>query len=208
MTSQLKIEANRRNAARSTGPRTIAGKARSGSNAIRHGLAIKTVLGSRLSEEMAELLEALKQQFPQAPVCLLEDFIAAETDILRVRAARIHILNSEASTKTESTAEQNSTPAQKSSKSITAKKSKTKRYIIRTLIKDPHAELSQNQYERLKRLLLWSLSPEQPRQNIRKRRPPTIEQRLAALDRYEDRALSCRGRVIRALQELEIKVKH
>jgi hypothetical protein len=39
MTSAKKIEANRRNALRSTGPRTAAGKARSRQNATRHGLA-------------------------------------------------------------------------------------------------------------------------------------------------------------------------
>src|SRR4051794_13489448 len=38
MASARQIAANRRNAARSTGPRTSAGKARSRRNALRHGL--------------------------------------------------------------------------------------------------------------------------------------------------------------------------
>jgi hypothetical protein len=39
MASNRQIEANRRNAARSTGAKTAVGKARSSQNALRHGLA-------------------------------------------------------------------------------------------------------------------------------------------------------------------------
>ena len=45
MTSLRQIEANRRNAARSTGPITDAGKQRSRQNAVRHGLCAETVIG-------------------------------------------------------------------------------------------------------------------------------------------------------------------
>jgi hypothetical protein len=45
VTSFRQIEANRRNAARSTGPITEAGKQSSRQNAIRHGLCAETVIG-------------------------------------------------------------------------------------------------------------------------------------------------------------------
>ena len=42
MTSLKQIEANRRNAENSTGPRSEAGKQRSSRNAVRHGLTAET----------------------------------------------------------------------------------------------------------------------------------------------------------------------
>src|SRR5262249_23217063 len=45
MTSYRQVEANRRNALKSTGPKTEAGKQVSRCNAVRHGLTAETVLG-------------------------------------------------------------------------------------------------------------------------------------------------------------------
>jgi hypothetical protein len=46
MTSYRQIEVNRRNALKSTGPRTEAGKQVSRCNAVRHGLTAETVIGA------------------------------------------------------------------------------------------------------------------------------------------------------------------
>ena len=46
MTSYRQVEANRRNALRSTGPKTEGGKQVSRCNAVRHGLTAETVLSA------------------------------------------------------------------------------------------------------------------------------------------------------------------
>src|SRR4029078_1765873 len=46
MTTFRKLDANRRNARHSTGPRTEEGKLRSRRNAVRHGLTAETVIGA------------------------------------------------------------------------------------------------------------------------------------------------------------------
>jgi hypothetical protein len=45
MISYRQVEANRRNALKSTGPKTEAGKQASRCNAVRHGLTAETVIG-------------------------------------------------------------------------------------------------------------------------------------------------------------------
>jgi hypothetical protein len=58
MISIQRLEANRRNALRSTGPRTEDGKQRSRANAVRHGLTAETVVGSLEDAEDYEAFEA------------------------------------------------------------------------------------------------------------------------------------------------------
>ncbi len=58
MTSYRQIEANRRNALRSTGPKTEAGKQASRRNAVRHGLTAETVIGALEDAEDYKAFEA------------------------------------------------------------------------------------------------------------------------------------------------------
>ena len=58
MTSYRHIEANRRNALTSTGPKTEAGKQVSRCNAVRHGLTAETVIGALEDAEDYKAFEA------------------------------------------------------------------------------------------------------------------------------------------------------
>ena len=58
MTSFRQIEANRRNASKSTGPITEDGKQRSRCNAVRHGLTAETVIGTLEDAEDYKAFEA------------------------------------------------------------------------------------------------------------------------------------------------------
>jgi hypothetical protein len=57
MTSYRQIEANRRNALKSTGPRTEAGKQASRRNAVHHGLTAETVIGALEDSEDYRVFE-------------------------------------------------------------------------------------------------------------------------------------------------------
>jgi hypothetical protein len=58
MTTFRQIEANRRNAVKSTGPKTVAGKEQSRRNAVRHGLTAETVIGLLEDAEDYQQFEA------------------------------------------------------------------------------------------------------------------------------------------------------
>ena len=62
MTSYRQIEANRRNALKSTGPRTELGKQASRCNAVRHGLTAETVIGALEDAEDYKAFEATSRQ--------------------------------------------------------------------------------------------------------------------------------------------------
>ena len=84
MKSKTIAEANRRNAARSTGPRTAKGRSRSAQNARRHGFASAVVDGTKLSEEAEKLARAVAGPDP-SPQRLYYARIIAETQFTLAR---------------------------------------------------------------------------------------------------------------------------
>jgi hypothetical protein len=94
MTTSLKIEANRKNASRSSGPRTAAGKARTSRNALRHGLSVSILDDDPEVSVAAERLACrLLDAGGNASLLRHARLVAqAELEILRVRAARIALI--------------------------------------------------------------------------------------------------------------------
>ena len=72
MTSAAQLEANRRNAQHSTGPRTSAGKSRSSQNAVKHGFTGRLLVGLQhgpFADNPAELQEFIQAVLAElAPV--------------------------------------------------------------------------------------------------------------------------------------------
>lgn len=66
MATEKQIAANRRNAAKSTGPRTELGKARARMNALRHGLAValgnQAVMSDVVLEELSDRLARIETE--------------------------------------------------------------------------------------------------------------------------------------------------
>jgi hypothetical protein len=89
MTSIRKIESNKRNASRSTGPRTPGGKLRSRHNARRHGLATRLEDDCEASERI-ECLTAILAEGADDFERMKQSRMLAEChfDLRRIRAAR------------------------------------------------------------------------------------------------------------------------
>jgi hypothetical protein len=89
LTSFRLAAANRRNARRSTGPRTASGKRSVAVNALRHGLSISVFADQVLAKEIAELAERLVSGATDPRMReLAMEVAAAQVDVERVRHAR------------------------------------------------------------------------------------------------------------------------
>ncbi len=91
MSSLRQIEANRRNALKSTGPTSVAGKAVSSMNALKTGIHAKSLVLP--SEKLADLEQLIEEYYdhhqPASPEArlLLDDLINCEWTLRRLHAA-------------------------------------------------------------------------------------------------------------------------
>jgi hypothetical protein len=100
MVSARKIAANRRNAAKSTGPRSEAAKRRTRHNAGRHGLAAEIVLDAdRLTRVEALARELAGRTSDFTTLELARTIARAELDLEQIRRLKTALVNTAASSK-------------------------------------------------------------------------------------------------------------
>jgi hypothetical protein len=93
MASERQIAANRRNARKSTGPRSGAGKNRSSRNAYRHGLTLSISSTATFAKQLDKLVRKIAGNTENAIVLERARAVAqAELDLARVRQAKVALI--------------------------------------------------------------------------------------------------------------------
>jgi hypothetical protein len=93
VTSSRKVEANRANARRSTGPKTAAGQAKAAQNARRHGLRIPVLSDPNLSAEVDMMALRIAGDASPELVELARRVAESEIDVMRIRRARSDVVS-------------------------------------------------------------------------------------------------------------------
>jgi hypothetical protein len=92
MPTEKQIAANRANAKRSTGPKSLAGKLKSSRNAYRHGLSVPSPLGTIPSEKIMALTQALvREHASDTQLYAAAELATAHFELARVRAMRTEL---------------------------------------------------------------------------------------------------------------------
>src|ERR1700674_1404722 len=92
MASEKQIAANRANAKRSTGPKTLAGKMASSRNAFRHGLSGPLRLHPMTADKVDAIAHALAgEEANRDQLTSAAGFAQAQFELLRIRATRTEL---------------------------------------------------------------------------------------------------------------------
>jgi hypothetical protein len=93
MASERQIAANRRNARKSTGPRSGAGRKRASRNAYRHGLTLRITSTAAFAKQLDKLVREIAGDTEDTIVLERARAIAqAELDLARVRRAKVALI--------------------------------------------------------------------------------------------------------------------
>jgi hypothetical protein len=93
MATERQIAANRRNASRSTGPRSRAGRKRAGGNSTVHGLTANLVSNTALAEQVEKLAREIAGSADDAILLqYARDAAYAEIDLARVRRIKVALI--------------------------------------------------------------------------------------------------------------------
>src|SRR5690349_6772771 len=96
MTSARRIASNRRNAQKSCGPRTRAGKARVRRNALDHGLSVSILKSPGMSADVERLARALIGSDQEGALLAQARILAeAEMDLHRIQLTKVALLNTQ-----------------------------------------------------------------------------------------------------------------
>ena len=93
MASEKQIAANRANAKRSTGPKTLVGKMASSRNAYRHGLSAPLRPDPATSAKIDAIALALAgEQASEDRLTAAADYVRAQLELLRIRSMRAELM--------------------------------------------------------------------------------------------------------------------
>jgi len=193
MASERQIAANRRNARKSTGPRSGAGRKRASRNAYRHGLTLSITSSAAVTKQLGKLVHKIAGD-TDAPIILerAREIAQAELDLARVRRAKVALIE-----RASSFGELD--PPQPSRVTI----SQALR-VLKALVRNPGAPIGDGVTFPEPIGSLATMPSQEPYRSVEAIRRVLPE--LRKLDRYEHRAAMRRDQAVRALMVESVSI--